>query len=393
MRVGRAALAGLLGVLAGCTAAPGSIETVVGTGEAGPGDEDVPAANARLYLPMDVRFAPDGAAWVDDWNNNRLRRVDPDTGRITTRIGSGRTGDGPDGPVLETGLNHCTDVAFEPDGTILLADWHNSRIKRVDPAAGTIEALWGTSERGFFGDGDPVEDAVFSLPVSIEFDSTGRLVIADQGNNRVRRVEDGVITTIAGTGLGTADPPDGEEPQRCIGATPIGVLDCYGGDGGPATDATLNNTLGQSGVPMGRIALDADDQLFIADTKNHVVRRVDAETGIITTFAGTGGVVATGPDGDGGPAVEGAFHAPHDVAVAEDGAVYVADTDNHCVRRIDPDGTLATAAGVCGEPGYDGDGGPPEEALLNTPYGVTVGPDGSVWVADTYNHVVRRFEP
>jgi len=380
-------------LLAGCAAAPGSIETVVGTGDAGPGAEDVLAPDARLYLPMDVRFAPDGAAWVDDWNNNRFRRVDPDTNRITTRIGSGRTGDGPDGPVLETALNHCTDVAFEPGGTILLADWHNSRIKRVDPASGTIEALWGTSERGFAGEGDPVDEAVFSLPVTLVFDSRGRLVVADQGNNRVRRVEDGVITTIAGTGLGTADPVDGEPPERCIGATPVGTLDCWGGDGGPATDALLNNTLGQSGVPMGRVALDGDDHLFIADTKNHVLRRVDDATGIITTIAGTPGVLATGADGDGGPAVDGAFNAPHDVAVAPDGTIYVADTDNHCVRRIDPDGTLGTAAGVCGTAGYEGDGGPPEEALLNTPYGVSVAPDGGVWIADTYNHVVRRFDP
>jgi sugar lactone lactonase YvrE len=377
--------------LTGCVAAPGTIDTIVGTGEAGPGDEDVHATAARLYLPMDVRFGPDGAAWVDDWNNNRFRRIDPETGRITTLIGSGRTGDGPDGPVLETGLNHCTDIAFEPGGTVLLADWHNSRIKRVDLAAGTVQALWGTSERGFVGDGDPVEDAVFSLPVSIVFDSQGRLVIADQGNNRVRRVEGGQILTIVGTGVGTAEPAAGEAPERCIGATSIGVLDCFSGDGGPATEATLNNTLGQSGVPMGRVDLDASDTLFIADTKNHVVRRVDDATGSIVTIAGIGSVL--GADGDGGPAIEGTLNAPHDVAVAEDGTVYIADTDNHCVRRIDPDGTLGTAAGVCGTVGYEGDGGAPEEALLNTPYGVTVAPDGSVWVSDTYNHVVRRFEP
>ena len=242
MRAFRHLLAlGLLSLL-GCEAPPGAITTVVGTGEAGPGDEDVPGPEARLYLPMDVRFAPDGAAWIDDWNNNRFRRLDPRTGRVVTRIGSGRTGDGPDGPVLDTGLNHCTDVAFEDSGTLLLADWHNSRIKRVDLDAGSIEAHWGGDERGFVGEDEPVEEALFSLPTTILFDSRGRLLISDQGNNRIRRVDDGVIRTIAGNGLGTSEPPVGESPERCIGASPVGTLDCYSGDGGPATEARDSTT-------------------------------------------------------------------------------------------------------------------------------------------------------
>jgi|GEM_PF-898472 len=380
-------MAALLGSSA-CAPEPTALFTVMGTGVAGLGDDDVAAAQAQLYMPMDV--IPDGTnAYVVDWNNNRIRRWDRDGDRVWTAVGSARSGDGPDGVApTESNLNHCTDLAPSPDGRWLLADWHNHRLRWVDFDANTIEAAYGTGDPGFAGDGGPAVDADFSYPVTVRFDSEGALLVADQGNNRVRRIDGGVIQTVVGTGRGTGfDPETGEALDRCVGANALGVLPCYEGDGGPALQATLNNTLGQSGVPMGRIEVDGDGGLWIADTNNHVVRFVDPDTGIIDTVAGAGAI-----GGDDGDAQSATFASPHDLALAPDGSLYIADTDNHCIRVL-RDGVVSTAAGVCGEPGYDGDGGPPGQGRLNSPYGVAVQDDGLVLIADTFNHVLRAFRP
>lgn len=376
----------LLAIAAGgCAQEPGALYTVLGTGVAGLGDEGEAPHETRLYMPMDV-VLDGGERFVVDWNNNRIRRWTDDV--VTTVIGSGVSGDGPYGvPATESRLNHCTDVALAPDGRWLLADWHNHRLKWVE-LGGDIEIAYGTGELGYSGDGGPAEDAQLNYPVSVQFDSAGRLVVADQGNNRVRRIDGGVIETIVGTGLGTGFDEDGAALDRCIGASPEGVIPCFTGDGGPATEATLNNTLGQSGVPMGRVELDEDDGLWIADTKSHVVRFVDPGTGLIDTVAGVGGEIGA----DDGDALAATFNAPHDLALAPDGAVYIADTDNHCIRVL-RDEVLETAAGVCGTPGYDGDGGAPTDALLRNPYGVAVDDEGIVYIADTFNHVVRAFRP
>ena len=384
-RIGIAVVSAALGA---CAPSPTGLFTVMGTGVAGLGDEGVASSEAQLYMPMDV-VPGDGGAFVIDWNNNRIRWWDRDRDTVTTRVGSGLSGDGPDGvPARETGMNHVTDITERPGGGWVIADWHNHRLRVLE--GDVIDALYGVGEPGFAGEGGPAATAQFNYPVSVRFDSADRLVVADQGNNRVRRIDSsGEVTTIVGTGLGTGfDPATGESLDRCVGANPLGVLDCYTGDGGLATEATLNNTLGQSGVPMGRVELDPDDGLWIADTKNHVVRYVDPATGVIATAAGVGGVQGM----DDGPAPEATFDAPHDIALAPDGAVYVADTDNHCIRVL-RNGELSTAAGVCGESGYAGDGGEPTEALLNAPYGVAVDDEGRVYIADTFNHVVRAFLP
>lgn len=376
-------------LLAGCAPDDGSIYTIVGSGVAGLGGEAVAPEDAELYIPMDA-VPTAGGAFVMDWNNNRIRFWDREADLVTTVIGAGLSGDGPDGVLpTESRLNHTTDITEAPDGRLLVADWHNHRLKWVTPGL-RIEAAYGLGEPDFGGDGGPAEDASFRYPVTVRYAPDGALIVADQGNNRVRRVdpETGLIDTIVGTGLGASFDELGEG-ERCIDANPQGVLDCFNGDGGPATEATLNNTLGQSGVPMGRLEVAEDGSLVIADTKNHVVRRVDAATGVIETVAGVGG--SSGFEGDGGDATLALLDSPHDVALADDGSVYIADTENHCVRVLLPDGTLTTAAGVCGTSGYDGDGGPPEEALLNAPYGVAV--DGDlVLIIDSFNHVVRGFQ-
>ncbi|MCH7596231.1 MAG: hypothetical protein IID35_06690, partial [Planctomycetes bacterium] len=160
----------------------------------------------------------------------------------------------------------------------------------------------------------------------------------------------------------------------------------YTGDGDLAERARLNSPVGQAAPPAGRITLDANDRIYIADTGNHVIRVIDNDRRI-RTIAGTG---ERGYSGDGGLAIEAQLNTPSDVAVALDGTIYVADTMNNVIRKISLDGIITTVAGT-GERGYKGDGGPADEAMLDRPYGLTISPDGEVYFCDTHNHRVRRI--
>ncbi|GIW41420.1 MAG: hypothetical protein KatS3mg076_1997 [Candidatus Binatia bacterium] len=324
--------------------------------------DGLPALETQLYLPQDVTVAPDGTVYFPDWNNHRIRRIVD--GIVETVTGTGKLGEARDGPALEVDYNHPTNVAFDHEGRMVIAAWHNSLVKRLDFSTGWVENLAGTGARAFGGDGGPGNQALLDLPSSVAVDSKGNILISDQANFRIRLLEpSGIIRTVCGVGT-----------------------QGYSGDGGPAALAELNSPVGQAAPPAGRIAIDGRDRVYIADTGNHVIRMVD-ENGIITTIAGTG---EPGYSGDGGPATEARLHTPSDVAVAPDGTVYVADTMNHVVRRISPDGVITTVAGT-GKRGFGGDGGPAEEALLDRPYGIGIAPDGSVYVADTHNHRIRHL--
>ncbi|GBD25818.1 Virginiamycin B lyase [bacterium HR30] len=336
------------------------IRTIAGNGMAGyDGDGRDPLATA-FYLPQDLTVGPDRLLYLVDWNNHRLRRIR--NGVVETIAGTGELGDAQDGDALYTKFNHPTNVAFDRQGRLLVAAWHNSLVKRLDFATGRVENVAGTGARAFGGDGGPANEAKLDLPSSIACDSKGNILVSDQANYRIRLIDpDGIIRTICGTSEG------------------------YSGDGGPAILAQLRAPRGQSAPPAGRIAIDALDQIYIADTGNHVIRFIDTD-GIIHTIAGTAG--KPGYSGDGGPATQAQLNTPSDVAVARDGSVYVADTMNSVIRRIRPDGVIETVAGT-GEQGFAGDGGPATSARLDRPYGVEVAPNGHVFIADTHNHRFR----
>jgi sugar lactone lactonase YvrE len=160
---------------------------------------------------------------------------------------------------------------------------------------------------------------------------------------------------------------------------------CPIGDGGPALEASFSFPGGQAARPGGRIDIDADGNLFVADTSNFRLRKIDT-AGVITTVAGTG---EPGQGGDGGPATAAQLSRLTDVVVAPDGSLYIADNENSCIRVVRPDGTIATAAGVCGVQGFSGDGGPPEQATLDRPYGVALDAAGNLYIADTHNNRIR----
>lgn len=368
-----------------CPKTPGTICTVAGTGIAGDGADGQAALDTRLYLPQDMTVGPDGRLYVVDWNNHRIRAVNAD-GTMTIVAGIGELGPNVDDPSTDR-LNHPTNVTFDAHGLMVIAAWHNSRVKTVDlslPEPGNIVNICGTGKRGFGGNGGPASMATLDLPVAVVFDAAGNLFIADQANQMIRRVDGatGVISTVAGR---TYDLPAGGQTGHCADAqNPAPCVPFM--DDLPGTDTSFHLPVGQAATPGGRIALDdATGNIYIADTENFRVRVVDT-AGIVHTFAGTG---VDGFAGDGGPATAAQLSRVTDVAVAPDGSVYIADTENSCVRLVTPAGIMTTFAGTCGQPGFSGDGGPAGAALLDRPSGLEIAPSGAIYIADTHNQRVR----
>jgi sugar lactone lactonase YvrE len=333
----------------------------------------------RLHLPTGLAVDPTGAVLIADSGRACLRRLDGQGGLTIVAGAEDLPGDGGDGGPADLALLHwCAGLALAPDGAVYLADAGNHRVRRVAPD-GTIATVAGCGERGFAGDGGPATRARLARPEGVAVGADGALYIADTGNDRVRRVgPDGVIATVAGAG-GRRLAADDEEVVVRVGGDggsataaqlnwpsdvavgPDGglyVADTYNGrirrvgldgvittvagggtpgtlgDGGPAGAAWLY-------LPHG-VAVAPDGALLIADGGNHRVRRVDA-AGVITTVAGSG---ARGFDGDGGPAVAARLDGPWRVALASDGGLLIADRGNGRVRRVDPAGVIATVAGT-----------------------------------------------
>jgi cysteine-rich repeat protein len=258
-----------------------------------------------------------------------------------------------------TALNNPIGVAVDPLGRVIVADVGNNRVRRVE-VDGTLTTIAGAGTAGFSGDGGPATSAELDSPLGVAVDPFGRVIIADTLNSRVRRVEaDGTITTVAGNG----DAVDGSS-----------------GDGDPATSVALFRPAGVLVDPLGR--------LLIADLGDHRVLRVEVD-GTITLLAGNG---TAGFSGDGEPATSAALDGPTDLAVDALGRVLIADASNNCIRRVDVDGTITTIAGA-GVAAFSGDGGPATSAALSRPSGVDVDVLGRVVIADTSNNRIRRVEP
>lgn len=355
-----------------CPETPGTICDFAGTGIQGNGPQGQKPLETELYWPVDVCFDPSGNPYLIDWNNHRVLDVD-DQGNLRIVIG-GTFGDGRDGIATEIGLNHPTHLTFDPlNGDLLLAAWHNSLIKRMDMTTRYIATICGTGARSYNGENNPPLETDLDLPVCVLTDPSGNIFFSDQANLSIRMLDTSdQLHIIAGMPSGCGAGP-------CAGFT---------GDGGPATSARLNFSRGQAGVPDGKITWDVNGNLLIADTKNHCVRLVDMTTGIISTFAGTG--ANRGFSGDGGPATSALLDEPHDVAADDLGNVFIADTNNQCIRMVDASGIITTIAGTPGVLGTDPyDGIPATSAHFTEPYGIEVGPNGNVWVADSQNNMVR----
>lgn len=352
----------LISDLCSLTSDAATIETIAGTGQAENNGDAGPALKTNISQPFGVEIGPDGALYICEVGHHRVRRLDLKSGELTTVAGNGTKGySGDGGPATRAQLNEPYEVRFDTAGNMLFVEMQNHLVRKVDAKTGTISTVAGTGKAGFGGDDGPAARAQFSSPHSIALDGADNLYIADIANHRIRRVDakTGLVTTIAGNGE-KKPPVDG---QTAPGKPMIGP----------------------------RALFIHEGTLWIALREGHSVWRMTLADGMLAHIAGTG---QKGYSGDGGRSKEATFNGPKGIAVGPERFVYVVDTENQAIRRLDPfRHTLYTIAGKGPEHrGGAGDGGPATEAMLDRPHGICVGPDGAVYIGDTNNHRVRRVK-
>lgn len=353
------------------------ITTIAGIGTFGFSGDGGLATEAQLDTPVAVVLDEAGHLYIADRFNHRVRKIIIPSNEITTVAGSGPVGpgngsfSGDNGPATNARLNLPTSLALDRLGNLYIADDANNRIRKIISPTGVITTVAGNGSMTYGGDNGLATAAQLQIPGDIVVDNEGNLYIADSGNNRIRKViaATGIITTVAGsgpTGLGNGD---------------------FSGDGGPASAALLDYPL--------RIALDGAGNLYIADANNHRIRKVIAATGSITTVVGSGppGFGNGGFSGDGGLATNARLNFPTGVAVDAMGNLYIADNGNHRIRKvISATGVITTIAGI-GVPTYNGDNQVATEAALNLPAGVALDKNGNFYlIADQDNHRIRKVE-
>lgn len=449
------------------------IERVVAgsdTLDAGFAGDGGPANKALLNEASAVAGDAAGDIYIADTGNNRIRKVDPVTGIITTIAGTGVAGfSGDGGSAIDAELSGPYALAVDAAGDLYIADPGNLRVRMVTPA-GIITTVAGNGSNGRGGDGGPATLAQLSWPRALAVAPDGSLYIADAGSDVIRKVApDGTISTVAGGGYSYADGVSATaadlDPRAVaidaggdmyIASTSIRKVDAktgnistiaggpgiygytlgYTGDGGPAVNALLHipeglalapdgtlyiadwhndrvrmitadgmiGTLAGNGTidnqPDGQtslntrlsvndVAVDAAGNRYLVDPTYHRIRRVDASTGVVSTVAGNGSV---GYSGDGGPATAASFGGPFTIAVDAVGDIYIADTDNQRVRRVDASTGIITTVAGDGTGGYTGNGGPATSAALLYPAGVALDATGNLYVMDSGNAVIRRVD-
>lgn len=398
----------------------GIISTVAGTGKLGSSGDGGLATTAQMGDPKGLAVDSAGNLYIADYDNNRIRKVTSD-GMISTVAGSGTglgsnsggySGDG--GKAIEAKLRFPIDVAIDSTGNLYIADSLNHRIRKVT-SDGIISTVAGTGSKGYGGDGGPATAAKLNQPYGVNVDSGGNVYIADYGNSRIRKITtDGIINTVAGigTGLGSNSGYSGDGGPATAAQlagpmavaidrsgnlyiadfgnnkvrkiTPAGIISTiagtgsrdYGGDGGLATAAMLN--------PSG-IAIDTASNLYIADQANNRIRKITTD-GVITTVAGNG---TYGGNGDGGLATAAQLGHPYGVAIDSASNLYIADYGNCRIRKVTPAGVISTVVGN-GSKGYSGDGGSATAAQISNPYAVAVDSAGSIYIADNENRRIRK---
>lgn len=339
-------------------AAQFSTTTLAGTGIPKFSGDGGLAVDAEINNPFGIVRGPDDAIWFCEYSGQVVRRIDPD-GTIQTIVGNGDTGfSGDGGPATAATLNQPHEIRFDKKGNLYIVDMQNHAIRMVDLKTKTIKTVCGDGKPGYSGDGGPAISARLNKPHSIQFSPNGDLFICDIGNHAIRKI-DGVtkiITTFAGTGK------PGKTPDRSpLSGTPLN---------GPRS-----------------IDFDLQGNLWLATREGNQVFRIDSDTERIHHVAGTG---AKGLAGDGDNAKLARLNGPKGLAVDTEGNVWLADTENHCIRRINTEtGKIELIAGT-GSPG-DGPDGPALACRLSRPHGIFIDRDGSVLIGDSESHRVRML--
>lgn len=335
---------------------------------------------------------------------------------ISTAVGNGKAGySGDGGPAPNASISGPCKLTTDAAGDIFFADADNSFIREVN-GSGTITSVAGDGLEGYSGDGGPATKAELAQPCGVIVDGAGNLYFAQQGDadSAIREVVKGTINTIAGSSTtGSGFSGDGGPASSALLDGPIGMAfdaagNLYFADSSNnrirviGTDGNINTVVGNGNAAFGgdngpalqaalhspqAVAFDSAGNLYIADTQNHRIRKVT--NNVITTIAGTG---SAGFSGDGGPAAKAQLNTPRDVAVDSSGNVFIVDSFNFRIRMITPDGTIYTIAGS-GAYGGSGDGGPATGAAFEYPLGIAVGPNGVLYVSDTGNNRIRMLKP
>ncbi len=391
---------------------PGSIGTVAGTGEPGWLGDNGPAIHALLNEPKNIAVDHAGNLYIADSENHLIRRVDAQSGMISTvagtcqvrglesgvgaplpesieeeedlladpvsgpgdayvqksdlsgmvrYIGGAKVTDerfyGDGGLATHAALNFPSAVVVDDDGTLYIADTWNHRIRRVDSHTGVITTIAGTGQAKFFGDNGPAEKAALNEPVALALDGKGHLYIADQSNNRIRKIDlsSGIITTIVGTGESG-----------------------YNGDGASGPETAI---AGPSGL-----AVDQDGNLYIADTFSSRIRKLDQQTGKVEPVLGEAGAFQYAPgENESSPSLS----RPYAIAIDSKKRLFITDSDNHLIRMWDIEKQEMSLLAGNGKADFSGDGGNPTESSLNYPFGVAIDAHGHVYIADTFSHRIR----
>lgn len=331
---------------------------VAGGGTAGDGAR---AAEAKILTPFGVAFDGAGNLFLVEYTGQRVRRVDA-KGIISTIAGNGRKGSsGIGGPAINAELNDPHSLAVMPNGDVIVADTMNSRLIKIDHRQGLLTVIGGTGIKGFAGDGGSAVKAQFGNIYCAALDSQGeQLYLADLDNRRIRKLDlhTGIVTTVAGNGQ-KGVPEDGAE----------------------AVNAPL--------VDPRAVAADTKGNIYILERGGHALRQVDRQ-GKIRTIAGTGKPGATG---DGGDARKATLNGPKHLCIDTDDNVIIADTENHLIRKVYPAESKIVRVAGTGKKGSAGVGGPPLEVELNQPHGVYVHPTtGILYIADSSNNRLLKIE-
>jgi sugar lactone lactonase YvrE len=338
------------------TAATGIVTTYAGSGSGTFGGDGGQATSAGINGPYGITFDSAGNLYIAEYGNHRVRKVTAATGVITTVAGTGTAAYNGDSIMYATTsfFGPLFGVAFDSTGNMYIADTSNYRIRKVTVSTGTVTTVAGGG--AVSGDGGQATSAALFNLYGVTVDSAGNVYfVANQAVRKVT-VATGIITTYAG------------KPGGASGA---------GTDGGQATNSYLNDPIA--------LVMDSANNLYIGDTTNNRIRKVDT-TGIITTFAGTG---SRSFSGDGGQATSAAISRVNGMAFDSAGNLFFADYDNYRIRKIATGGIISTVAGS-GTKGYTGDGGPATNANLSTPYGVTVDSTGNLYIVDQGSYRVRK---
>ena len=329
-----------------------TISTIAGTGAVG-------TDGGKMDQPFGLGIGPDGALYFTEVGNHRISRLDMKTKKLTVVAGTGQKGNAGDGGKATAALlDEPYEIAFNRAGDLFFCDRLAHVVRKIDRRTQLISTVSGTGKEGYSGDGGLAAAAQFKQPHSIVFAPDGSLLICDILNFRIRKVDlkSGKVETWAGTGV----------------------------TGKAGVEAPM------AGTPLAgprAIAVDKKGNYYLALREGNAIYKMDVKAGRMTLFAGTG---QKGFTGDGGPATSATLSGPKGVALAPDGSLYIADTENHAIRKVDTKGVITTLAGT-GERG-DGPDGDPKKARLARPHGVFVDTKGVVFIGDSENHRIRRVQ-